>query len=563
MISHRSPISGVDAYAGRYVATAGYDNQVILWDAARKVSIARAFHDHLANQCRFSADGKFLVTASSDYTARLWELPSLRLKAVLSDHEDDVEMASMCRHSGRIATASRDHMVRIFDAGGGRPMRLQGHDADVLSVEWVGGGRELLSSSDDGTVRRWCALTGRLVETLDLGGAETDTVVVGERGAIYVGNDEGEVIAIRHGEAHRVQAHRAGIKRLLYEPTAGMLMSASYDRTFKLWSIGADDGSLCPTRTVEVPSCVWLRSCAFAGTSKLVFGTFGSSYATYDIERDAWDLDGVGHTPGLNAVRVVDGETYTVGDAGVVCRDGHRIASVGSLCNFIGELHRRVVTGGQMGTLFDAQTGRTLHQHRSPLNCSAVFRRGGEEHLMVGTYTGEGLVFRAGERDLFTHVLTLKLHDNAIKGIACTDEYIFSVCATGAAAFHRVDTLERAEFISDAHEKISNGAAALPDGRFVSVSRDLKLRIWSMTSRRDVVTPHAHSVKCVAASGRGELLATGAYDGTVALYNWRENVWVHTERPTASGISSLTCGVAPDTFIASSYDGQLYSISAG
>ena len=34
MIEHRSPISGIDATGGRYVATAGYDNQLILWDAS-------------------------------------------------------------------------------------------------------------------------------------------------------------------------------------------------------------------------------------------------------------------------------------------------------------------------------------------------------------------------------------------------------------------------------------------------------------------------------------------------------------------------------------------------
>ena len=36
MIRHVSPISGIDAYDDRWVATAGYDNQVILWDARRK-----------------------------------------------------------------------------------------------------------------------------------------------------------------------------------------------------------------------------------------------------------------------------------------------------------------------------------------------------------------------------------------------------------------------------------------------------------------------------------------------------------------------------------------------
>lgn len=561
MISHHSPISGVDSYAGRYVATAGYDNQVILWSAASKVSIARSFHDHLANQCRFSADGKLLVTASSDYTARLWEVPSLQLKAVLSDHEDDVEMAAICPQSSRIATASRDHLVRIFDIPGSRPMRLRGHHADVLSAEWVAGGRELLSTSDDGTVRRWCALTGRQIEAIDLGGAETDTVVVDGTGGIYVGNDEGEIITIRHGKRKRVKAHDAGVKRLLYEPGGGMLLSASYDRTFALWLIGEDE-SLNPIRRVEVPSCVWLRSGAFAGPSKIIFGTFGSSYASYDIARNTWDLTGVENTAGLNAVMVAGGRVYTVGDAGEVHIDGKPASHLGSLCNFLGKWGGRVVTGGQLGILFDATTGTALYQHRSPLNCSSTFRHNGEEHLVVGTYTGEAVIFRAGQGKEVTLVKVLKLHANAIKGIACSNEHIFSVCATGAVAFHRVDTLECVKLIPEGHEKISNGTVSLADGRFASVSRDLKLRLWSLASCETIPTPHAHSIKCIAACMTGELIVTGAYDGSLAMYNWRTGRWVHTERPTASGISSLACVDLPDKFVASSYDGRLYSVSA-
>ena len=32
MIRHLGPISGIAAFGGKFVATAGYDNQVILWD---------------------------------------------------------------------------------------------------------------------------------------------------------------------------------------------------------------------------------------------------------------------------------------------------------------------------------------------------------------------------------------------------------------------------------------------------------------------------------------------------------------------------------------------------
>ena len=143
MIRHCAPLSGIDAFADAWVASAGYDNQVILWDAKTQTGLARAFHDHLANQCRFSRDGRYLVTASSDYTARLWSLPRLRLVAVFDGHEDDVEMAAPSPSGRHVATASRDRTIGIFEVDSRRRLRLEGHESDVISVEWAAGGDEL------------------------------------------------------------------------------------------------------------------------------------------------------------------------------------------------------------------------------------------------------------------------------------------------------------------------------------------------------------------------------------------------------------------------------------
>jgi WD40 repeat protein len=559
MIAHRSPVSGVDAWGGQYVATAGYDNQVILWDAAAKQALACSSHDHLANQCRFSRCGRFLVTASSDYTARLWAVPSLRLVSAFLDHEDDVEMASVDWDSERVATASRDNLARIFTLTGKLQAVLAGHTADVLSIEWIRGANEVVTSSDDGTVRRWNALSGAQIEVIDFGGVQTDALVVADDGSLFAGNDEGAIIHLSRGNRRSYSAHHAGIKRLCYDGATRRLVSASYDRTIRLWNV-APDGKLVCVRTAEVPSAVWLRSCSFAEPSQLVLATFGSSYGTFDFRTGEWDLTNVQETSGINAVKVIGDDVYHIGDSGRVFRSGQAGNELGSLCNFIGGWPGSVVTGGQLGTLFNAETGESLYQHRSPLNCSATFQQDGQEFLIVGAYTGEGLVFRRATNGL---VLTrvVQLHDNAVKGISANSTHIFSVCATGEAAFHAVNDFSCTRRIAKAHRKISNGAATLDDGRFVSVSRDLSLRIWSAGDVYEVSTPHDHSVKCVAVSCDGTLVATGSYDGRVALYDWQHGVWPYNRKLTSAGISSLTSTSQARVFLASSYDGRIYEIA--
>jgi WD40 repeat protein len=556
MIRHQSPISGIDASGGRWIATAGYDNQVILWDAATKTALARGLHDHLANHCRFSACGRWLISAGSDHSARIWSLPSMKLVAVLADHDDDVEAAVACPESRRVATASRDGNVRIFDFAGRLERVLRGHEADVISVEWIREGSGIVSSSDDGTVRLWDAASGTPIETVDLGGVESDTVVATPEGLLFVGNDLGEIVSVAPGGQSRVKAHAAGIKRLVFHSGSRQVVSAGYDRRIHVWSV-EKNGELELTGSADVPPAVWLRAACFVTPDVLAFGTFGSSYATWDRTRAAWDLSRVDDTPGVNAVLAFRGDRITTGDAGYVHRSGRIQARLGSLCNFLTRWGDGVVTGGQSGQLFDALTGRVIHQHHSPLNCAVEIRRENETQLIVGTYTGEGLVF-ARRGDAIELVATVPLHANAVKGITCNGARIFSVDATGAAAFHRIDDLGLDQYVRKAHLRISNGADTLPDGRFVSVSRDRKLRIWDGAMPTVIETPHTHSIKCIRVGRR--IVATGSYSGMVCLYDIDRGAWVHQERPTCAGISSLAQAEQADTFLASSYDGRVYEI---
>jgi len=500
MIGHKSPISGVATYSDLFVASAGYDNHVILWDIRTGRALSRGSHDHLVNHCAFNADGTSLVTSSSDYTARVWKLPCLSLQAVLKDHDDDVEMAVFHPSKDLIATASRDHCVRVYSKDGLLLKKFKGHTADVISVEWIAGSTELISSGDDGTIRRWSLNEDSETQIYDLEGVETDTIVVTPVGVIYAGTDSGEIVALLGGARSSTMSHSAGIKRLAYSDRLQMLVSLSYDRTLKIWN--CFETGLTLVKETDIPPDVWPRSCAFGPNNSLIFGSFGARYRQYYFKDDFWDTPAP-LTFGINAVCVFNGARYTIGDAGILWRNGVKHRELGSLCNFLVPWGSCLLTGGQNGVLFDAFSGETIFEHDSPLNCGT-------------TYTG------------FT----------------CTE------ATTNVVQHHSPRS----------HCRIANACVALQDNSFASVSRDKILRIWVGRQSLEFITPHSHSIKCVAVDNSDRYIATGSYGGYVAIFDRITHTWVLYDRSAFAGISSLFFDTESRCFIASTYDGNVVEV---
>ncbi|MCA9419914.1 MAG: WD40 repeat domain-containing protein [Nitrospira sp.] len=406
---HQGPISGI-ATNGEFVATAGYDNQVILWDKKYHLPISRGFHDHLVNQVSFSPDGKKLVSASSDYSVRIWNVPTLKLQTLIRDHQDDVEMASFSPDGKFIATCSRDRYVRIFDASGALSTTMCGHSDDVISVAWDIDCCHVYSSSDDGTVRCWDSKSGNLIHMYEFNDVQADTLIVTQHGQILIGDDNGQLIVIHNNELRKNKVHDSGIKRLIMNNKNGLIASLSYDRTMAIW-LPNKDLTLTQIDRTEVPPIVWPRSGTFLDDQTIATGTFGSSYAIYKIPQKTWQFNGINSYKNINALCLSNGSIYSVGDAGIVYKDDLPVMHLGSLCNFILSSNHRIICGGQLGKLFDAITGELLYQHHSPINCGTTYSYGGIEYVALGTYSGEIIVINLSIHQV-KYVATLSLHNN-------------------------------------------------------------------------------------------------------------------------------------------------------
>jgi WD40 repeat protein len=155
-----------------YSTSSSEDISACLWDArdGRRLAVLKNSEPNVngsVNGAVFSRDGRRLATASSDSTARIWDVATGREQVVLRGHGGQVNSAAFAADGRRVVTAADDRTARLWDAASGRELaRLEGHDGPVRSAAFSPNGEVILTFSDDQTVRLWDGVDGRPLCTL-------------------------------------------------------------------------------------------------------------------------------------------------------------------------------------------------------------------------------------------------------------------------------------------------------------------------------------------------------------------------------------------------------------
>jgi WD40 repeat protein len=155
------------------------------------------------NSVSFAADGRRLVTGSSDGTVKIWDAAMWREQATLRAGAGEIRSVALSSDGKLIAAGTRYGAILVWDMSSRRELaRIEAHVGDVWAVAFTPDGKTLASGDGDwsrpGDVKLWDVDNWRARSTL---------------------KHTGEVLC------------------LAFAPDGKTLAAGSWDKTVRLWAL--------------------------------------------------------------------------------------------------------------------------------------------------------------------------------------------------------------------------------------------------------------------------------------------------------------------------------------
>ena len=512
---------------GAYLATATFEQPVLIFDATTGRSITSLNNDLGAPAFAFNPKRKEIVTVSAG-KARLWEIPTGRKKFEVS-HGTYAGAVAFSPDGTSFATGDQDGSIRLWDANSGTELKSLKHGEDVSSLYFSPDSQYLASVGSDSTVRVWhtddglevarmfhpqeikaaaFSSNGQLLATACADGVARvwESVSSFERAVRYK-NSVKSVRFSPHGQylVSKREDLSASIQRTVDGkvhwswPFSAVVSDIQFDPAEKYFAVAGDaagtEEGASRHSVVEVVQLADGKEVATLNHGFLInviaFGNDGKSLVSHGYNGDItmWDISSETKVWSHNTTGVVTAIAFSP--------DG-----------------KSVVTVGDMVSVRSALNGQVIREFR-PTEQIAVMSFSSDGSL-IALGGGEGGVFLFAPGSGETR--HLRSYGGFIVGITITadDEYVASADFGGDATLIEISAGNEVAKVTFPDAIMS--MAISPDARYVTAAGGSIARVFEFTTGQEVARiVHGAEVKSVDFSPDGKYLASGGSDNTVRI----------------------------------------------
>ncbi len=203
----------------------------------------------------FSPDGSRIASASSDFMVKIWDAATGRITRTHTGHGGTVTGVSFSPDGSRIATAGADKTVRVWDAVTGREtLKIEGISHPPEGVAFSPDG-SLLASGVDKSVKVWETTTGR--EAITINGrtglitsvsfspdgsriaAASNAVTYNQDGSVTLDDSRDATVNVwdvaTSRETLTLKGHSGLINGVAFSRDGSRIASSGADQTVKVW----------------------------------------------------------------------------------------------------------------------------------------------------------------------------------------------------------------------------------------------------------------------------------------------------------------------------------------